>query len=330
MKVADAAPFLHGCIRFEEKDGYAFPRRFTEKQDRILADRGFIPHSKASAGMRIEFLSRGGKMSFDLFFAPGAGSDFSCIALYDNGFCVKRMFESKTDFERHFEFELKQGEKRKITLYLGNLNATGIKNVVLPDDAEPVKKKIKYLALGDSITHGYFATNPALSYANILADNLNAEIVNQAIGGNVFCPDNIDPKINFQPDIITVAYGTNDWWLYDRNIVDKNTREYFAKLKNTFPEAKIFVLTPIYRGHEEDVRGAGTLDDVRGIIAENACGKVIDGLKLFDRTHGFYADGEPEEPGLHPNDLGFVLYAQRLLGEMRPFLGEMFDTSDKI
>ena len=35
MKVADIAPFLHGYIRFEEKDGYVFPRRFTEKQDGI-------------------------------------------------------------------------------------------------------------------------------------------------------------------------------------------------------------------------------------------------------------------------------------------------------
>ena len=321
MKIADIAPFLHGYLRFEEKNGFAFPRRFTEKQDRILADRGFVPHSKASAGMRIEFLSHGGKMSLDLFFEAGAGSEFSCIALYDNGFCVKRMFEPKTDFEMHFEFDLKQSKKRKVALYLGNLNATGIKNVVLPDNAEPIKKEIKYLALGDSITHGYFATNPALSYANILADNLDAEIVNQAIGGDVFCPDNIDPEISFQPDIITVAYGTNDWWLFDGETLTNNVKKYFAKIKNTFPNAKTFVLTPIYRGHEEEVRGSGTLDDVRGIIAENACGTVIDGLKLFDRTHGFYADGTPGEAGLHPNDLGFVLYAQRLMGEMRPFLG---------
>ena len=101
-------------------------------------------------------------------------------------------------------------------------------------------------------------------------------------------------------------------------------------IENVAREPHVVDLANFLNSMGADVRGAGTLDDVRGIIAENACGKVIDGLKLFDRTHGFYADGEPEEPGLHPNDLGFVLYAQRLLGEMRPFLGEMFDTSDKI
>lgn len=330
MNIPDITPFLHGALRTEEINGFTFPLRFTKKQEEILSARGFARHSRGSAGIRLEFLSRGGKISFDTYFSPGAGCDFSCIALYDNGFCVKRMFESKTDFELHFDFDLKMGEKRKITLYLGNLSSNGIKNLVLPDDAEPVKKKIRYLAVGDSITHGYFAQNPALTYANILADALGAEIVNQAIGGDVFCADNIDPDINFQPDIITVAYGTNDWWLFDGETLTNNVKKYFAKIKDTFPNAKIFVLTPIYRGHGEEKRGAGTLDDVRGIIAENACGKVIDGMKLFDRTYGFYADGEPEEAGLHPNDLGFVLYAQRLIGELRPFLGEMFDTSGKI
>lgn len=331
MNITDVSPFVQGCLRYEEKDGFLFPRRFTKKQDEILERRGFVPHPKASAGMRIEFYSCGGPMSLDMFFTLGAGGGaFTSMALYDNGFCVKRFFWNETDFEFHFDFKLEQGKKRRIALYLGNLNASGIRNLILPDDAEPIKKNVKHLALGDSITHGYFAVNPALSYANILADALNAEILNQAIGGDILCAENIDTEIGFAPDIITVAYGTNDWWICDAPTIEKNVREYFSKLKSTFPNAKIFAITPIYRSQEESVRQSGTLNDVREIIKKNACATVIDGLKLFDRTYGFYADGEHEEAGLHPNDLGFVLYAQRLIGELRPFLGEMFDTSGKI
>lgn len=44
-----------------------------------------------------------------------------------------------------------------------------------------------------------------------LADALGAEEVNKAIGGECFFPELAATKEDFQPEYITVAYGTNDW-----------------------------------------------------------------------------------------------------------------------
>lgn len=75
---------------------------------------------------------------------------------------------------------------------------------------EPYRYKMKILSYGDSITQGYDALFPSYSYINRFSMYLDAFIYNKAIGGDIFRPALIERK-NFKPDIVTIAYGTNDW-----------------------------------------------------------------------------------------------------------------------
>lgn len=324
MQQTDVTPFIKGAIRFESEDGYIFPRRFTKKQEGILIERGHDAHSRMNASQRLEFITAGGKFNLELCHRDG---DFSHTVLYDNGICVKRPPIDTKDGT--FEYDIPYGEKRKVALYFGNNNTTGFKNVTLPPDAVPTEKKLKYLALGDSITHGYYSDIPSLTYVNILADMMNAEVLNHGVSGEMFLDRMLDGDMDFDPDIITVAYGTNDWAKCNDGL-EENIRRYFEKLKSIYPNAEIFAVTPIYRANEDEVHPVGTLNDVRNMIKRNACGHVIDGLTLFDRTHGFYGDGEANEAGLHPNILGFLLYGQRLFSQIRSLCPELFDTNGKI
>ena len=80
------------------------------------------------------------------------------------------------------------------------------------------------IMFGDSITHGYDALNPSFSYANRLADLLNADFVNKGIGGERFFPTLAQLKDDIEPDYITVAYGTNDWAHSPKEVFDKNSK----------------------------------------------------------------------------------------------------------
>ena len=86
-----------------------------------------------------------------------------------------------------------------------------VKNTVaLLDDGATIEglyRKYKMISFGDSITHGYDAIYPSLSYASQLAQNLDAEQLNKGIGGDIFFPALLDEKDAFEPDFITVAYG---------------------------------------------------------------------------------------------------------------------------
>ncbi len=73
---------------------------------------------------------------------------------------------------------------------------------------KPIKPK-KILFFGDSITHGYRALFPSNKYTSLLANYLNAEEFNKAMGEDLFFPKLVECKGNFIPEYIVVAY----WWI---------------------------------------------------------------------------------------------------------------------
>ena len=71
--------------------------------------------------------------------------------------------------------------------------------------------KVDLVFIGDSITQGMDARGPASAYAVQLARVLDVELLNQGVGGHIFDLDALDDELPYHPDIITIAYGTNDW-----------------------------------------------------------------------------------------------------------------------
>ncbi len=77
--------------------------------------------------------------------------------------------------------------------------------------------------------------------------------INKGVGGEVFFPELIMGKDEYNPDCVIVAYGTNDWKRRNKEQFTKNCNEFFNKLVNKYSRAKIFAITPIWRkNHNED------------------------------------------------------------------------------
>ena len=199
-----------------------------------------------------------------------------------------------------------------------------IENITVDDGASlaPEKRPRNMLAYGDSITHGYFAQYPSLAYSVKLARMLDANIYNKAIGGDRFFPEFLELDEPIKPDIITVAYGTNDWSRHSRETVTKRSRAFLKALSEKFPNAKIFAITPLWRDRADEPKFmkkfGGYVGEVHAIIEENCKDlpniTVIDGGKLTPHDQAFYTDG------LHPNDLGMCIYADNLYREMMKHL----------
>lgn len=298
-----------GAVRIWEEDGWFRFSRFTRYQEELLQQRGFAPREQAGAGMRLEFLTRGGRLAFDYEVHPGSGRDYWGIEIAHDGLGMVHL-QGKVPDSGHVSHQIPPLEREiRVTVYFPNLAALRIRNLQLPEDAAPYTRQKKYLALGDSITQGYDAAHPNQAYVNLLADAWDAQVLNQAIGGDVFCPENLDPALDFAPDIITVAYGTNDW---SKEVLQNGAaKAYLDKLTGLYPGVPVFVLLPLWRAVENELRDGITLQQGRELLSSWAENRenvfVIDCHHFIPFLPEYFYDGV-----LHPNDMGYLYYARAL------------------
>ena len=241
--------------------------------------------------------------SVDNFEMPAYGTDFTLMEAPMGDFAG--------------EFSLGEGEKT-VCVYLPWSMECTITALELADGASlvPIKYAKKLLAFGDSITHGYDALRPSNKYITQVAEALGMEEFNKAIGGEVFWPELAQMEEPFTPDLITVAYGTNDWSHFGYDVVKENCENFFQNLRKTYPNAPIVVITPIWRadhGLTDKPFGLFPLigETIRNTVAQIENAYVIEGWDLVPHDINIYADLR-----LHPNDEGFAHYAKNVLAAM--------------
>lgn len=216
--------------------------------------------------------------------------------------------------------KLPEGE-HKLTLYFPNLYGMAIGDVELTDATfvNPCVRKYAMVCFGDSITQGHDSVCSAVSYVNRMADELDAAVVDKGIGGDRFFPELLEINDGYEPDLVTVAYGTNDWRGSPREDFEKNLAGFMKGLSVRYPEAKVFIVTPLWRGNylATDTK-AGTFAQVSADIraeAEKYGFTVIDGMGLLPHEPAYFM---PDV--LHPNDEGHALYGKNLAAEIKKYL----------
>lgn len=322
-------PLLHGAVRtVDKKDGFLALYRFTEKQVKFYKELVhpkktlFFEKAHASSNMRIAFTTDASFFSFDYYATRAASREYYYYDVFVDGSLVHHQGEEGVRIGAgNIRVELPEGE-HQVTIYCPPLFSTAIANFTLSDGATitPVTKKRRMLILGDSITQGYDARFPSQSYANLLADKLDATSVNLGIGGETFNPDMLDPDFGFDPDIITVAYGSNDYTKCTREEMVYNANEFYRRLREMYPSAKMFSVLPIWRMDCVKVH-ALRFEEAIEIAREAAlaAGSIpIEGLKIVPNMREFFADAKV----LHPNELGFNFYANGVYNVIKEYLDE--------
>lgn len=319
----------------QDADGGITLRRFTDEQAAVYnPTHGFFRSTMDTASIALDFYTDSDFLRFTADGLREKGENFVVFDLLVNGQLTQTLHFSHTGdqpADKHIPygpvgdtFYLPSGEKR-ITFCLPWGACARLLSVELSDGAfvRPCNYKYTWLAFGDSITHGAYASHPALTYVNQLSRMLDAKVYNFGIGGERFREKKIIPGSYPKCDFVTIAYGTNDYRHQTKEAFDVKMPSFLRQAAEAFPDVPIFVITPSWRNAEKNDKTwemGRTLSEVRTLIAAEAAKypnmHVVDGSALVPHCHDFFGDST----NLHPNDAGFAHYATNLYRAISPYL----------
>ncbi|MBO5868732.1 MAG: SGNH/GDSL hydrolase family protein, partial [Oscillospiraceae bacterium] len=221
-----------GAVSFAHVDGAVQFFRFTPAQEELykpyreVTKSDYYSKTFGGSNIRLVFKTNSTRLGLNISVTKATTRSFFDLEVFVNGTCVgtinnhddKPFPAGNPQFDCPLgdfsgEFCLGEGEKL-VELYLPWSVCTLLKGMTLDDGSfvTPVKRSKKMLIFGDSITQGYDVHQYSRHYTTLLAEKLDADPVNKAIGGEIFFPDlSAIADRELKPDLITVAYGTNDW-----------------------------------------------------------------------------------------------------------------------
>ncbi len=313
----ELAALLSGIIGFKESDSGIIPERFTPEQYPAFSkSKAWEIRTRCPAGCSIQLATDSEFIEIELEIGEGSRLYFG-LDLEADGVLVDSVKGESEGGSITHRFDL-TGNKKNYTLYLPQTKTVEIRKLELSSNAsieQVPEKKAKLLTLGDSITQGMHAKQPSQTYTVQLAKILDMDLLNQGVGGHVYDVASLPNEFPFKPELITIAYGVNDW---NKNTskqqIAENVSAYLNRLLGLCPESLIVVLTPIWCTSGATVKEGGTLPEFSTVIAETAdkfeSVRVINGYSLVPNIPEYFADGG------HPTDLGFMHYAINLAKEI--------------
>ena len=337
---------LNSVNTCEGDEGYLSFLRFTDKQLAVYEPNPLYRlMSQCSSGVCLAFETNGDELSFDCrtvdlnpkILAEIKGEMSLGEILHMLGETMKKVNQagSKLDIAQHFDLYVNNCYQCAQRLGSGHLTFSIVnpehewinvkiffplyKPLCIRDVSvngewrQSGEKRLVLYAFGDSITQGFIAGRPSFCYVAQLAELLGVNALNQGIGGAMYDPHILDDLENLAvPDLVTVAYGTNDW----RNNPDfgdirQRVTLFYEQLNRLYPNVPTHVLTPIWRDDMDEPQQSGTFAEVTQLIRDIAGSypaiHLIDGVAISPHNPSCFADGF-----LHPNISGFSYLAPRL------------------
>lgn len=185
--------------------------------------------------------------------------------------------------------------------------------------APPARPATRYVAYGDSITHGFTASDVGQSYAYRVAETKDWELVNMGYGGRAATAADGTTVGSQQADVISVLIGVNDWQGGVALATYSNRLDGFlANLRALQPTVPVYLLTPLWVDASWDpAADIAPLESYRQIVRAVAAARsdpnlhVVEGPELIDPSVVYF-----DAVRVHPNDAGFAQMAERLAAQM--------------
>ncbi len=319
----------NGAVEVIEENGRFRFKRFNKAEDDFYKQTPFYSKSLAPAGIRLEFETDAEKLRLSVEAIEKTSREYFCFEIFVNEKCIGviKNYDNVVNGEyakQRFsigifdgEFALGSGTKTVKIIFPWSLPCEIIDVELFGETfIKPIKRKKKILIYGDSITQGYDALLPSHAYSLRLADALDAEGFNKAIGGEIYCPELAEIKNDFEPDYVIAAYGINDWRTISKTEYEDRCDRFWQAISGNYPKAKKFAFSPIWIKCWEDITEFGAVHEVEETIRK-VVGKIggITVIRCWDfvpHDVNFYGDAS-----VHPNNDGFDSYFENLLQEIK-------------
>ena len=303
--------------------------RFTKKQENLYKEvsDNFYNKTSATSCIRLEFETDSASLFIKTEVKPRSSRTYYSHDLFVDGAFYDalsgRLDTKERDvISKHFDLG-KSGTSKTVCMHLPWSCSSDIIEISVDNGSSviPTKKSRKMLCFGDSITQGYDAVYASNSYASKLTTAFDAETRNKGIGGEIFRPELAKIKDgDFEPDIITVAYGTNDWYTdVPKDVLIGRINDFFDALAQNYPDAKIFAISPIWRADWKDEHTFGDFlslkEELSAASDKYSNVTLIDGFDFIPQDRDLFSDKY-----LHPNDDGFSYYAKKLIYELEKYI----------
>ena len=315
LTMEQLAACARGAVAVTEEEGAVRLHRFTAEQEKFYEgyNSEHYDRSFATAGVVLEFDTDSKQLRLAVRCRKGSSRHWFVHSVFVDGRRIGELrgkFTPPESVEAEETWLLGEGSKR-VKIFFPWSAGSFVTALELEDGAAftPIKPEKMALIYGDSITHGYDASSPELSYASMLAEALGYNCINKAIGGAVFVPAFGQLKDDLDPAIITVAYGTNDWSGANNVKLEENARGFLSALRENYPQTPIVVLSPVWRKTWQAEKPKVAFREIPGIF-EKLAGE-IGNARVLDCFDFIPHDPENYSPDvLHPNDKGFAHYAE--------------------
>lgn len=314
--------FIRNALDVCERDGGITPLRFTEHQLAFFNPTPYSFRSLNAAGVCLDFRTDSPfvHLSYSVQLKRGTSEHLHFDIYVDGRMTCSpgEKFTNRGSGQWTVKLPIRPGHPRRVTIYLPYMAKVTVHELTVADGAvrEPVEPyKGNLLCFGDSITQGMNALHPSSTYPVQLARLLEMNLLNQAISGYVFEAGMLDSNLPYYPDLITVAYGTNDWTICSSLEQFRESAGLFlGKLAEWYPHVPLIVLSPLWRTDTQHVKDTGTFNEIHDTLRQLCTGYsnalYIDGLALTPHHSRYFADG------LHPNDEGFLHMAMTLVQQL--------------
>ncbi|MFA4944296.1 MAG: SGNH/GDSL hydrolase family protein [Lentisphaeria bacterium] len=188
-------------------------------------------------------------------------------------------------------------------------------------EAAKPEPAVRYVAYGDSITHGFTASAVDKTYPFLVGRKKGWRTINLGLGGRSsgFSPSDAGVVGALKPTLVTVLLGVNDWQggvpleRYRANLEGFLTRFRVAQ-----PETPLYLITPLWVAPAWNPPAkTADLEQYRQVLRDLAAARqdpnlhLIEGPALIDHDPALF-----DRVAVHPNDKGFAMMAERLAQQL--------------
>ena len=184
----------------------------------------------------------------------------------------------------------------------------------------PAAPAVRYVAYGDSVTHGFTASAIDKTYPYLVAHKMGWQLINLGLGGRSSNVSDAHVLKTLKADVITVLMGVNDWQggaPLER--YRKNMMGFFDALRAVQPAVPIYFVTSLWVPPAWSPKSQITdLEAYRQVAREIVLARkdanlhLIEGLDLIDHDPKLF-----DPVAVHPNDMGFAQMGERLAKQMQ-------------